>query len=67
MKNYRRLFRGRIAEKALEEIRESTNKSWVLGDEKFRRQVEKVTGRVVAPRKRGGDRKSGQFKENQRL
>lgn len=63
LKNYRSLFRGRMAEKTLEEIRNATNKSWVLGDETFRCQIEKVTGRITAPRQRGGDRKSEKFQK----
>jgi putative transposase len=55
---YRALFKTRINEKTLEEIRESTNKAWVLGSEKFIAHVEKRSGRVAAPRSRGGDRKS---------
>ena len=55
---YRALFKTRINEKTLEEIRESTNKAWVLGSEKFIAHIEKRSGRVAAPRSRGGDRKS---------
>ena len=55
---YRALFKTRISEKTLENIRESTNKSWALGSDKFKRQIEKHTGRMTAPRARGGDRKS---------
>ncbi len=61
---YRALFKTRISEKTLDEIRESTNKSWVLGSDKFKAKIEKKTGRVVAPRSRGGDRKSEKFKIN---
>ena len=64
---YRALFKTRISEKILNEIRESTNKSWVLGSDKFKMQIERKTGRVTAPRARGGDRKSKAYleKENQ--
>jgi putative transposase len=58
---YRALFKSRISEKTLSEIRESTNKSWALGSDKFKAQIEKKTGRASAPRPRGGDRKSEQF------
>jgi putative transposase len=59
---YRALFKTRISEKTLEDIRESTNKSWVLGSDRFKAQIEAKTGRVTAPRARGGDRKSEKFK-----
>ena len=61
---YRALIKTRISEKTLEDIRESTNKSWVLGSDRFKAQIEKKTGRVSAPRARGGDRKSDKFKIN---
>jgi putative transposase len=61
---YRALFKTRISGKTLEEIRESTNKSWVLGSDKFKDQIERKTGRVTSPRARGGDRKSEKFKAN---
>ena len=43
-KAYRQLFRGRLAEKDLNEIRDCTNKSWVLGDECFKVKVAAKTG-----------------------
>ncbi len=58
---YRALFKTRISEKTLEDIRESTNKSWALGSDKFKLQIEKHTGRMTAPRARGGDRKSKEY------
>jgi putative transposase len=58
---YRALFKTRISEKTLDDIRESTNKSWVLGSDKFKAHIEKRTGRVTAPRSRGGDRKSAAY------
>jgi len=45
----------------LKEIREATNKAWVLGEERFIKQIEKQTGRRGAPKPRGGDRKSKNF------
>ena len=62
-KNYRSFFRGRMSEKSLSEIREATNKGWVLGDEKFKSKVERITGRQAAPAGRGGDRKSVNYKK----
>lgn len=58
---YRLLFKAQISEKILTEIRDSTNKSWVLGRDKFKAKIEKTTGRKVAPMQRGGDRKSAGF------
>ena len=55
---YRSLFAGRMAEKALDEIRECTNKSWALGSDKFKKQIEKAANRRVRSLGHGGDRKS---------
>lgn len=59
---YRALFRGRMAESDLTTIREATNKAWVLGDDRFRAQIESKTGRRVTPQRRGGDRKSDKYR-----
>lgn len=60
-KAYRSLFRSKIAEKTLAEIRESTNKAWVLGSSRFKQQIEKKLNRRVAPSERGGDRRSEKY------
>ncbi len=60
---YRQLFRARIAARSLAEIREATNKAWVLGDERFKRRVEQQLKRRVAPCARGGDRKSKAYRK----
>jgi putative transposase len=69
-KRYTALFEKKIPEYVLEEIRESVNRSWVLGFERFRKQIEKRTGRSISPKARGGDRKSKKYlaeKMNQKL
>jgi putative transposase len=58
---YRQLFKHHIAESAISEIREATNKAWVLGNDRFKQSIEKKVGRRVAPTARGGDRKSQKF------
>lgn len=65
-KNYRGLFRGRMAERDLVAIRDATNKSWVLGSDRFKSQIEIKTGRPTSSLGHGGDRKSTIFKD-QRL
>jgi putative transposase len=62
-KAYRQLFRNHLSEKMLTDIRESTNKSWVLGGERFKAKIEKLAARQVAPKARGGDRKSESFQK----
>ena len=50
--------------KTIEEIREATNKSWVLGSEYFKEMIEDKINRPMNPRSRGGDRKSKSYKNN---
>ena len=57
-KVYRSLFRGRMVERDLAAIREATHKSWALGSDRFKAQIEAKTGRRATPLGRGGDRKS---------
>ncbi len=67
---YRALFKQRMPELTLKEIRDATNKAWVLGENRFKAQIEQQTGRRASPMARGGDRKSEAYKKqvlNQRL
>ena len=60
---YRALFSGTMPERDLTLIRESTHKAWVLGDDRFKAQIEAATGRRSAPMGRGGDRRSAAFSD----
>jgi putative transposase len=64
---YRQLFRNRIGEKVLDEIREATNKAWVLGSERFKRRIAQQTERPVEARARGGDRKSDEYRKKAKI
>jgi putative transposase len=61
-KVYLALFEKELSDYTLEEIRNSVNRSWVLGSKKFKNQVELETGRRVDPSQRGGDRKSESYR-----
>ena len=61
-KRYTTLFDKMIPDYTLEEIRHSINRAWVLGDERFKQQIEKQTGRGVSPLARGGDRRSEEYR-----
>ncbi|MSQ69603.1 MAG: transposase [Gammaproteobacteria bacterium] len=61
---YRQLFKQHLPEHRVSEIRDSTNKAWVLGSERFKQQIQKQLERRVVPEARGGDRKSEQFRIN---
>ena len=63
---YRQLFKHRIPENSIDEIREAKNKVWVLGDDRFKQRVQKQLERRVEPNARGGDRKPETFKLCQR-
>lgn len=60
---YRALFKAHISEKQLEEIREASNKGWVLGSDYFKTKIEEKLQRRTTPLPRGGDRKSKQWRE----
>jgi putative transposase len=62
-KTYRTLFDVDVPQKTIEEIREATNKSWVLGSDYFKEKIEKNINRPMNPRSRGGDRKSKSYKD----
>ncbi|OIP99449.1 MAG: transposase [Zetaproteobacteria bacterium CG2_30_46_52] len=61
---YKDLFPSHIDSGELDEIRESTNKSWALGSSKFKERIEKLTARQAQPKGRGGDRKSKKYQES---
>ncbi len=60
--NYRSLFDGHIDAKSLDEIRESTNKAWVLGSDYFKQKIATQVNRRTEKLGRGGDRKSEKYK-----
>ena len=59
---YRQLFKSHLSELSINQIRDATNKSWVLGSDRFKQQIQKQLTRRVDPAARGGDRKSENFK-----
>lgn len=61
--SYQALFHGHVEDRELDEIRDATNHSWVLGSEQFREQIESLTSRQTQPKARGGDRKSKVYKD----
>jgi len=63
-RNYRALFDAHLEPRELDEIRNATNKSWVLGSDRFKERIEALTSRQVQPKARGGDRKSKQYRDD---
>jgi len=66
-KAYQSLFRQALGEDVLANIRASTNKAWVLGNERFKMQVETLLQRQVTPKLRGGDRKSKKYHDRKKI
>ena len=62
-KAYRTLFENEITDNNLLEIRDAINKAWVLGDDKFKSQIETQLKHRVSPFHRGGDRKSKAYQK----
>ena len=61
---YRQLFKHRIPEESIAEIREATNKAWVLGSDRFKQSIQKKVDRRIEPKPKGGDRKSEKYRIN---
>jgi putative transposase len=51
---YRSLFKSALDPDTVDIIRENTNKAWVLGNDRFRQQIEGLLERQAAPKPRGG-------------
>jgi putative transposase len=64
---YQALFRSQIPDLSLDEIRTAADKGWVLGDKRFKKQIEQQLGHKLPPFDRGGDRKSASFKTNNKI
>ncbi|MDO8811264.1 MAG: transposase [Gallionella sp.] len=61
---YRQLFKHHIPEGSVDDIRDATNKAWVLGNDRFKQRIQGQIERRVDPCAKGGDRKSEQFQIN---
>lgn len=61
---YRDLFTAQIDEMRISEMREATNKAWVLGSDYFKQKIEEQLNRRAEKSARGGDRKSDAYKKS---
>jgi putative transposase len=59
---YRDSFESDLDPGFVQQIRDATNKAWVLGDEAFCRQIAGKLNRRPQPRPRGGDRRSEAYR-----
>ncbi|OGT72316.1 MAG: transposase [Gammaproteobacteria bacterium RIFCSPLOWO2_02_FULL_57_10] len=63
IQGYRNLFPEHLPKEVLDEIRTCTNKGWVIGNDKFKQEMELALGRKTHGMLQGGDRKSKAFKD----
>ena len=61
---YRSHFDVHLDDKTIDEIRDATNKAWVLGNDRFREKISRLLNRPAGPKTRGGDHRSEEFKSN---
>lgn len=59
--SYQSLFEQCVPDKTIEDIREATNKAWILGNEYFVEKINSELNRQAFPKEKGGDRKSDGF------
>ena len=64
---YRELFKVQLDSVTVSLIRESTNKSWVLGSDRFREEIEAALQRRTRPLPRGGVRRRNTGNETTEL
>lgn len=62
---YQTLFTEAINDAEIAEIRQTVNKGWPLVSDKFQADAETLLSIRLSPKKRGGDRKSGKFRNQQ--
>ncbi|MDT8397074.1 MAG: transposase [Pseudomonadales bacterium] len=60
---YRQLFKAHIPDVTLDEIRQATNKAWILGSDRFKGKMEKILNRPARSMGHGGDRKSNAYRD----
>lgn len=66
-KQYRGLFRAKLANEFLDAVRAATNGGWALGGDKFKRQIAKALGRRVSPLPKGRPPKDAKDKRQMTL
>lgn len=59
-KAYRQLFSGHMPPHLINQVREAANKGLALGNDRFREEIEVLSGRRVTARKPGPGPKKGQ-------
>ncbi|MGM0655930.1 MAG: transposase [Thermodesulfobacteriota bacterium] len=52
-KNYRELFKHQLSDTVLEQIRKTPNTGMIVGNDRFREEIEALTGQRIKEKKRG--------------
>ena len=60
---YQEMFHTHIEPETLAEIRQTTQKGWALGNDRFKDEIERILDLRTRPLPKGGDRRSVAFKE----
>jgi putative transposase len=60
---YREFCEQGVDGREIRQIQEATERGWVLGDERFRLEIEATCERRAQPRSRGGDRRSARWRD----
>ncbi len=60
-RQYQSLFDSALCDNSIEAIRMASCKSWVLGDLRFKQEIQRNLARKVEPGSHGGDRRSKRF------
>ena len=58
---YLELFDSELDEKILSDIRQATNRSWLLGSDQFCESIKPLVNRQMQPKPRGGDKRSKRY------
>lgn len=66
-KNYRDLFDEQLEKEELQDIRRTVNTGLLLGDDRFRAEIERLTGFRVAEKKRGRRPSAGRAVESEQV
>ena len=64
---YRDLFNHHLTQRTLTDIRQATNKAWILGSQHFKDKIKLQLNRRISPLSKGGDRKSAAYREKVKI
>ena len=63
---YRDLFKTQMSDRLIDDIRQAVNKGMALGNERFKQEIEQMTGRRMTPMKTGRPKKKVELSGSQK-